>query len=191
MYLCPTLVTGNQSLRESPAPGLSIRVECARGNTQGLCSIPSSFLTPIPWTNPNSCNPTLWRVLSSTDGVTQKNQPGDGNPNTRRHGAYGVFQSSSSPEAPHPLGAVGIVSLQEDPLGLEVVGRCRGEQARQVHGAGLIGWYILPSSISPMTVHPWEPSLPRLQGCASSPGHYGLREIQSASSFYNLYFVLV
>ena len=38
---------GNQSLRESPVPGLSIRVECARRNTQGLCPIPSSFL-PYP-----------------------------------------------------------------------------------------------------------------------------------------------
>ena len=28
-----------------------------------------------------------------------------------------AFQSSSSPEAPHPLGAVGVVSLQEDPPG--------------------------------------------------------------------------
>ena len=140
---------GNQSLRESPVPGLSIRVECARRNTQGLCPIPSSFLTPTSWTNPNSCHPTLWRVLSSIDGVTVKKEPRDGNPNTTRHGAHGAFQSSSSPEAPHPVGAVGMVSLQEDPLDLEVVGPCRGEQARQVHGAGLIGWYILPAPSAP------------------------------------------
>ena len=55
----------NQCLRESTVPGLSIRVEYARRNTQGLYSIPSSFLTPIPWTQPNSCNTTMWRVLSS------------------------------------------------------------------------------------------------------------------------------
>ena len=140
---------GNQSLRESPVPGLSIRVECARRNTQGLCPIPSSFLTPTSWTNPNSCHPTLWRVLSSIDGVTVKKEPRDGNPSTTRHGAHGAFQSSSSPEAPHPVGAVGMVSLQEDPLDLEVVGPCRGEQARQVHGAGLIGWYILPALSAP------------------------------------------
>ena len=140
---------GNQSLGESPVPRLSVRVENAKRNTQGLCPIPSSFLTPTSWTNPNSCHPTLWRVLSSIDGVTVKKEPRDGNPNTTRHGAHGAFQSSSSPEAPHPVGAVGMVSLQEDPLDLEVVGPCRGEQARQVHGAGLIGWYILPAPSAP------------------------------------------
>ena len=109
----------------------------------------SFFLTPTPWTNPNSCNPTLWRVLSSIDGVTVKKEPRDGNPYTRRRGAHGAFQSSSSPEAPHPAGAVGVVSLQEDPLDLELVGPCRGEQARQVLGAGLIGWYILRAPSAP------------------------------------------
>ena len=157
-----------RSLRESPAPGLSEWK--VPGETPKAC-VPFLLPSPFPWTNPSSFNTTLWTVLPSIGGATPRKEAGGGNPNTRRHGAHGDFQSSSSPEAPHPLGAVGIVSLQEDPLGLEVVGPCRGEQACQVHGAGLIGWYILPSSISPMTVHPWEPSLPRLQGCASSSGH--------------------
>ena len=50
-----------------------------------------------------------WRTL--------RKEAGGRNPTTRRHGAHRVFQSSSSPEAPHPLGAVAIVSLQEDPPG--------------------------------------------------------------------------
>ena len=75
------------------------------------------FPYPHPWTNPNSGHPTLWRMLSSIDGVTVKKEPGGGNPNTRRHGARGAFQSSSSPEAPHPLGAVGVVLVQGDPPG--------------------------------------------------------------------------
>ena len=54
---------------------------------------------------------------------------------------------------------------------LVVVGRCIGELAYQVHGAGLISWHILPSSLSPKTVHPRDPSLPRLQGYGSVPGH--------------------
>ena len=54
---------GNQSLGESPVPGLPVRVERARRNTEGLCPIPSSFLTPMPWTHPSSCNTTVWRVL--------------------------------------------------------------------------------------------------------------------------------
>ena len=41
---------GNRSLRESPAPGFSIPVECARRSTQGLCLLTSSplALTPPP-----------------------------------------------------------------------------------------------------------------------------------------------
>ena len=107
----------NECVRESTVPGLSVRVECTRRNTQGLCFIPSSFLTPIPWTHPSSCNTTLWRVLSSIGGVTLKKEAGGGNSTARRHGAHAAFRSSSSTQAPHPLGAVGIVSLQEDLLG--------------------------------------------------------------------------
>ena len=140
---------GSQSLGESPVPRLSVRVESAKRNTQGLCPIPSSFLTPVPWTHPSCCNTTLGRVLSSIGGMTLRKEAGGGNPNTRRRGAHGAFQSSSSPEAPHPAGAVGVVSLQEDPLDLELVGPCRGEQARQVLGAGLIGWYILRAPSAP------------------------------------------
>ena len=44
-------------------------------------------------------------------GVTLRKEAEGGNPITWRHAAQGAFQSSSSPEAPHPLGAVGIVSL--------------------------------------------------------------------------------
>ena len=137
---------GNQSLRERPVPGLSERK--VPGETPRPVSH-SFFLPPSPGQIPVPLTPTLWRVLSSIDGVTVKKEAGGGNPNTRRHGAHGAFQSSSSPEAPHPAGAVGMVSLQEDPLHLEVVGPCRGEQARQVHGAGLIGWYILPAPSAP------------------------------------------
>ena len=54
---------------------------------------------------------------------------------------------------------------------LVVVGRCIGELAYQVHGAGLISWHILPSSLSPKTVHPRDLSLPRLQGYGSVPDH--------------------
>ena len=54
---------------------------------------------------------------------------------------------------------------------LVVVGRCIGELAYQVHGAGLISWHILPSSLSPKTVHPRDPSLPRLQRYGSVPDH--------------------
>ena len=38
-------------------------MECARRNTRGLRPIPSSFLTPVPWTHPDSCNTMLWRCF--------------------------------------------------------------------------------------------------------------------------------
>ena len=42
-------------------------------------------------------------------GVILRKEARGGNPITWRHGAQGAFQSSSSPEALHPLGAVGVV----------------------------------------------------------------------------------
>ena len=99
---------------ENPVPGLCVRVECARRSTESLWPIPSSFLSPVTWTNPNSCNTTLERVLSSIGGTTLRREAGGRNPNTRRRKAHRAFQSSSRPEVAHPLGAVGIVSLEED-----------------------------------------------------------------------------
>ena len=147
MSLCPTPYWGNQSLGESPVPGLSgWKVPEA---TLKAC-VPFFFLPyPCPLDTSQFLQHPLGRVLSSIGGATLRKEVGGGNPNTRKHGAHGAFQSSSSPEAPHPVGAVGMVSLQEDPLDLEVVGPCRGEQACQVHGAGLIGWYILPALSAP------------------------------------------
>ena len=83
----------------------------------------------------------------------------------------GGFSNSSSPEAPHPLGAVGIVSLQED---LPGSGGCG-----PVHrGTGLPGPWGRAHSLAhpsqlprPKIVHPRDPSLPRLQGYGSGPGH--------------------
>ena len=83
----------------------------------------------------------------------------------------GAFQSSSSLEAPPPLGAVGIVSLQEV---LSVSGSCGPVQrgtGTPSPWAGLIGWHILPTSLSPRTLRPRDSRLPRLQGCGSNPGH--------------------
>ena len=63
----------------------------------------------------------VWVAISFSrtliGGVTLRKEVGGGNPSTRRHGANGAGQSSSSPEAPNPLGAGVIVSLQADPPG--------------------------------------------------------------------------
>ena len=52
-----------------------------------------------------------------------------------------------------PAQRLHILWVQEDPLDLEVVGRCGGEDT-PVHGTGLIDWHILPTSLSPETIHP-------------------------------------
>ena len=114
MSLCPTLVTGGtRALGKVLFPRCLLEWKVPE-ETPKAC-VPFFFLPyPIPWTNHNSCNTSLGRVLSSIGGTTQRKEAGGGNPITRRHGAHGAFQSSSCPEAPHPLGAVGLVSLQED-----------------------------------------------------------------------------
>ena len=181
---------GNRSLRESPVPGLPVRVERARRNTKGLCPIPSSFLTPMPWTHPSSCNTTRWKVLSSTGAATERKEAGGGNLTIRRHGTQGAFQSSSSPEAPHPLGAVGVVSLQEDPPGSGGCGPVQRGAGPQALGAGLVGWHHLPTPLSPDSP-PTGPRLPGLQARGGSPGHQGLKGMESALSFCTLCFVSV
>ena len=50
-------------------------------------------------------------LLQDTHWWGDPKEVGGGNPSTRRHGANRAGQSSSSPEAPNPLGAVVIVSL--------------------------------------------------------------------------------
>ena len=74
-------------------------------------------LTLYLWGTPIPATPSQGRGLPSIGGVTLRKEAEGGNPNTRRHGAHGAFHSSSSPKAPHPFGAVGIVLVQEDPPG--------------------------------------------------------------------------
>ena len=143
LSLCPTLVTGR-----TRSVGKILFLDCP---LHWMCQkkherfVLPSFILPYPY--PLDTSEFLQHHSLEVAFTHKWGDPKEGawsrNPNTRRHGAHGAFQSSSSPEAPHPAGAVGMVSLQEDPLDLEVVGPCRGEQACQVHGAGLIGWYIL------------------------------------------------
>jgi len=155
-------------------------MESAGRNTQGLSPIPPAFLTPIPWTHPSSCNTTLWRVLSPQVGQPQGRRLEVGTPTLGDMEPRGLFIVL-------PAQRLHILWVQEDPLDLEVVGWCRGEQARRPVGQGSLASTSLPALSAPQQSI-WEP---RLQGCASSPGHQGLRGIESACSFCNLYFILV
>ena len=117
MSLCPTLVTGGtRALGKVLFPRRSVRVESARRNTQGLCPI---LLPPLPRTLDTS------QFLQHQSGegafIHRWDDPKEGSwrwePDHRETWTHRAFQSSSSPEASHPLGAVGVVSLQEGPSG--------------------------------------------------------------------------
>ena len=95
-----------------------------------------------------------------------KEEAGGGNPITWRHGAQGLSRALPA-QTPRPLGVVGVVSLQEGPPGSGGCGPVQRGAGTQACGAGLIGRHISPSSVAPRQSI-WEP---RLQGCASSPGH--------------------
>ena len=116
MSLCLTLFP-----RGTRALGKVLFLDCQGGKCQKKHPrlVSHSFFLPYPC--PLDTSQLLQhhsrRVLSSIGGVTLRKEAGGGNPNTRRHGAHGAFQSSSSPEAPHPLGAVGVVLVQGDPPG--------------------------------------------------------------------------
>ena len=168
---------GHQSLRERPVPGLSEGKVPAE--TPKAC-VP--FLLP-----PHPLDKSQFLQPHSVEGAfihrwgDPKEGAGGGNPTTRRHGAHRAFQSSSSPEPPHPLGAVGVVSLQEDLLGS---GGCGPKQ----RGAGMPG----PRGRAHWLAHPPQLRQPRDSpslgtrsaqasgGCDSSPGHRGLRGTELA-----------
>ena len=147
----------NQSLGESPLPHWQFEWN---GPEEALkACVPFFFLPyPIPWTHPSSYNTTLRRVLSSTGGPTLRKDAGGGKPTTTRHGVHGAFQSSSSPESPPSFGCSRPGFTAGGPTWIWRL-RARAEGSRHARPLGQpIGWHVLPSSASPMTVHPWEPS---------------------------------
>ena len=159
---------GNQSLRESPVPGLSIRVECARRSKACLPFLLPSL--PYPLDTSQFLQHHSVEGAFIIGGVTLRREAGGGNPITWKHGTQGAFQSSSSPEAPHPLGAVGVVSLQEDPPGSGGCGLVyRGTGSPGPRGRA--SWLAHPPQLPQPQDSPRDPGLPRLQGCGSSPGH--------------------
>ena len=157
-------------------------MESAIRNTYSLCPIPSSFLTPSPRHVQVPATP-LWGggVLSFIGGATLKKEVGGGNPTPGDRSPWG-FSKLFQPRCSTSFGCSRHSFTARGPPG---TGGCGPMQktGHQVHGAGLIGWHTLPSSVSPVTVHPWETSLPGLQGCASSPGHQSLRGTELTFTF--------
>ena len=150
---------GNQSLRESPVPALSVTVQCTR-STQGLSPIPSSFLTLSPGHIPIPATPLCGGCFHHRWG-DPKEEAGGGNPITWRHGAQGLSRALPA-QTPRPLGVVGVVSLQEGPPGS---GGCGPVQ----RGTGSPG----PWGRAHWPAHP--PHLPQLQDSPSKgPKAWGM-----------------
>ena len=139
-----------------------------------LCLSISSPLTFISRTHANSCNSTLWRVMSYVVGLTPRKEAGVGIPTIRSLGDRGTFQSSPIPEVPAAFGC--------NRLGLAAGGpppppcphtRTHSQSWRfsRSFGRGLIVWRIFLAPADP-TLKPWDPSLLRFQGCDISLGHH-------------------
>ena len=71
------------------------------GRVVSLGFFPLNFICR---THANSCNSTLWRVMSSVVGANLKKEAGVGIPTTRSLGDQGTFQSSPIPEVPAAFG---------------------------------------------------------------------------------------
>ena len=173
---------GNQSLRESPVPGLSewkVLEETPKACLPFLLpsSPPSPGHIPVPatplsggcfhhrWGNPKEggwrLEPQHWETWRPW-GFSKVLQP-------RGSTSFGCNRHCFTVGGPPGSGGCGPVQ----------------------RGAGTPG----PRGRAHWLVHP--PQLrqphdsPRLQGCASSPGHQGPRGIELAFSFCDLYFILV
>ena len=92
-----------------------------------------------------------------------------------RPGDWGTVLDSSSPRALTSFGCTGLCLA----IGGPTWTWRWGEPGTTT---GLEGWVHLPplppSFLSPRTVQPRDPRLPRLQGCATSPGHQDLTSPQ-------------
>lgn len=152
--------------RASPVPGLRVSAEHARRNAEGLRPTASSFLAATAWTRPRCCGP-LWGRCRRRWGGPKEGAAG-GRPSTRRHGARGLPQLSRP--GLHILRAQQVqFQRRRTRLGLEVVGRGRGEQAPRPAGPA--------SSAGTSSPPPAAPTVRR-----RDPGRSGFRRVAAARS---------
>ena len=151
----PHLVTWADTASGKSVPGLSRRVRCGRRNAQGLCLIHSTPSFPSPHGEiPAPCKTTLLRVLSSETRTEFPHQD-----TSRRPAGFCKLFQPRSPSSRWVPWASGI--FWRACLHLEIVVPSGGDQALQVQGA-LLWWHIVPSSLRPIGVQSWDPSL---SGC--------------------------
>ena len=108
---------------------------------------------------------------------------GGGTPAQRTYGAQGTFQISSSLEVPPFFWCSRLDFSAGGPSWIQRLGT-QSESKR--HSRSIVGAHFLPhppSSLSSTTLQPWYRSLLCLQGCNTSPGHHGLKELVCLVSF--------
>ena len=111
----------------------------------------------------------LCRGTCPLSGVTLRKEAGGGNPTTRRHGARGTLQSSSSPETPPSFG------------GTRFSAAAGGSHRIWRPGWGADWLAYPPQRPQPQDSPAWGPSLLRPQGRDVSPGPQGPRGTESAA----------
>ena len=111
----------------------------------------------------------LCRGTCPLSGVTLRKEAGGGNPTTRRHGARGTLQSSSSPETPPSFG------------GTRFSAAAGGSHRIWRPGWGADWLAYPPQRPQPQDSPAWGPSLLRPQGRDASPGPQGPRGTESAA----------
>ena len=170
--------SGNWNPRERRAPGLWIRVDCAR-------ALVSWLLPPLP--EPPRQIPDPAKTEAEAAVLVRWRDSEEGGcrwePHTGRLGDLVTFQSSFSAEGPLFSVALGLVELYEGLPGSGGQGPSTGNQALQFQ-EGLICCRILPSSHGSTRVQPWDPGLS------------DFRDVTAAEAFlcfsfaFNFYFIL-
>ena len=139
-----------------------------------MCLSISSPLTFISRTHANSCNSTLWRVMSYVVGLTPRKEAGVGIPTTRSLGDRGTFQSSPIPEVPAAFGCNRLGLAAGGPPPPPCPHTRTHSQSWRFPGPWVEGSLqaLLPRPLRCKTLKPWDPSLLSLQGWDTSLGHH-------------------
>lgn len=141
--LGPSLVTGGtRALGKSCS--WTVRVARARRNIQGFVPFLLPPL-PFPWTHPSALHhhSVAGAYLAGSDPMKEAG----GKLTIRRHGAQGPF--SFQPGGSTSFGCSRCSFTAGGPAWIWRLWPVQREQAHQVHGAGLIGWHILPAPSAP------------------------------------------
>ena len=105
----------NQSLRASPVPDCQLEWNVPEETPKACIPFLRPPLPLSPGHVPVPATPLCGGCFYHRWG-DPKEEAGGGNPVTWRHGAQGLSRALPA-QTPHPLGAVGVVSLQEGPPG--------------------------------------------------------------------------